>query len=80
MAILKVTDVKAARIGPLINKTRLRLRLAVLGATPYESIALELSSEGARNFANEILKYLDKSPTPPSRTPLVARPKLRIVK
>jgi hypothetical protein len=67
MAILKVSDVRSARIGPLINKTRLQLRLQVSGASPYESIELEIASDGALILANAIREFLDKNPTPPSR-------------
>jgi hypothetical protein len=80
MATLQVKDVISARIGPIVNKTRVQLRLGIFGANPYESIDLEMSHAGAATLANEILEFLRKNPVPPTRAPSGGRPKLRIVK
>jgi hypothetical protein len=82
MAILKVKNPKSATVSPLANKTRVQLHLRFGAPSQYESIDIELSSEGALRFAKAIQDVLssDNTPSPPSRARAVGRPKLRIVK
>jgi hypothetical protein len=82
MAILDIKGVRVVRFEPIANRTRVRFRFDTGASSQYESISFEFSSAEALNFAQEVQLFLspDKNPTPPSRAPSGARPKLRIVK